>query len=175
MKTLSIRQPWSHAILHLGKRLENRDWAGCAYRGPVLLHAGQSVGTRRDFSDAAEAILDLLAEQDMLDPSDTEREERFREDCLGIKAVGAEALFLPGAPLLRGGIVGRARIVGTINPKTAEAFFREHPEQRAWWSAGFALVLADVETLPFVPWKGARGLFDVQEDYAAIAAARGAA
>lgn len=39
MKTLSIRQPWAHAILHLGKDVENRSWA-TRYRGTLLIHAG---------------------------------------------------------------------------------------------------------------------------------------
>ena len=26
MKALTIRQPWAHAILHLGKNIENRKW-----------------------------------------------------------------------------------------------------------------------------------------------------
>lgn len=27
MKALTLRQPWAHAILHLGKNVENRSWA----------------------------------------------------------------------------------------------------------------------------------------------------
>jgi len=47
MKALSVRQPWAHAILHLGKRVENRDWRGCNYRGPVLLHASKTLVLRK--------------------------------------------------------------------------------------------------------------------------------
>jgi hypothetical protein len=39
MKALTIRQPWAHAILNLGKDVENRSWRR-NYRGPVLIHAG---------------------------------------------------------------------------------------------------------------------------------------
>jgi hypothetical protein len=30
-----------------------------------------------------------------------------------------------------------------------------------WYEGGFALVLAGVEPLPFIPWKGSLGFFDV--------------
>jgi hypothetical protein len=36
---LSIRQPWAHAILHLGKDVENRPWR-THYRGRILIQAG---------------------------------------------------------------------------------------------------------------------------------------
>lgn len=41
MKCLSVHQPWAHAILHLGKNVENRAWA-TRYRGPLLIHAAKS-------------------------------------------------------------------------------------------------------------------------------------
>lgn len=41
MRILTVRQPWAHAIVHLGKDVENRtrNIAG-DYRGPVAIHAG---------------------------------------------------------------------------------------------------------------------------------------
>lgn len=39
MRILTVRQPWAHAILYLGKDVENRVWT-TPYRGPVALHAG---------------------------------------------------------------------------------------------------------------------------------------
>lgn len=41
MLALSIHQPWAHAILHLGKSVENRTWS-TPYRGPLLIHAAKS-------------------------------------------------------------------------------------------------------------------------------------
>jgi hypothetical protein len=38
MRVLTIRQPWVHAILDLGKDVENRVWR-THYRGPLLIHA----------------------------------------------------------------------------------------------------------------------------------------
>ena len=41
MRILTVRQPWAHAIIRLGKDVENRprNIAG-DYRGPVAIHAG---------------------------------------------------------------------------------------------------------------------------------------
>lgn len=39
MKALTITQPWSHGIIHLGKDIENRDWQ-TKVRGTVAIHAG---------------------------------------------------------------------------------------------------------------------------------------
>lgn len=41
VKVLSIRQPWAHAIMRLGKDVENRSWP-THYRGPLLIHAGKT-------------------------------------------------------------------------------------------------------------------------------------
>lgn len=38
IKALTVRQPWAHAIVHLGKDVENRSWR-THYRGPLLIHA----------------------------------------------------------------------------------------------------------------------------------------
>lgn len=90
MKALSIRQPWAWAILHAGKRVENRDWKGCAYRGPLLIHASKGC-TRQEYSDAA----DFIAER------------RYADNYLG--------LVVPELPPLealdRGGVVGVCRVI----------------------------------------------------------------
>jgi len=44
VKALSIRQPWAHAVLHLGKDVENRIWA-TRYRGLLVVHAPKTVDT----------------------------------------------------------------------------------------------------------------------------------
>jgi hypothetical protein len=40
MKCLSVLQPWSWAILHGGKTVENRTW-NTSHRGPLLIHTGK--------------------------------------------------------------------------------------------------------------------------------------
>lgn len=54
MRILSVQQPWAHAILYLGKDVENRTWA-TAYRGPLLIHAGRSRGRLGDLGDGEPA------------------------------------------------------------------------------------------------------------------------
>ena len=49
-KTISIRQPWAYAILHLGKTIENRGWHS-SYRGTLLIHASKSC-TRTEYAEA---------------------------------------------------------------------------------------------------------------------------
>lgn len=42
MKALSIRQPWTWAILHAGKDVENRDWS-TLFRGVIAVHAAKGM------------------------------------------------------------------------------------------------------------------------------------
>jgi len=43
MNALSVKQPWAHAIIFLGKPVENRDWRyPPAYRGPLIIHASKT-------------------------------------------------------------------------------------------------------------------------------------
>jgi len=42
VKAVSIRQPWAHAIIYLGKNVENRRWA-TRHRGPLLVHAAKTI------------------------------------------------------------------------------------------------------------------------------------
>ena len=51
---LSVRQPWAHTILHLGKDIENRSWAW-DYRGPLVIHASKN-GSRQDYESAVQWI-----------------------------------------------------------------------------------------------------------------------
>lgn len=50
MRILTVRNPWAHAIVHLGKDVENRvtSIAG-SYRGPVAIHVGLAFPTTRDY------------------------------------------------------------------------------------------------------------------------------
>lgn len=99
MKALSIRQPWAWAILHAGKRVENRSWY-CHYRGPILIHASKGM-TRGEVEDFIEFILapEIWA------------------------ATKFPPLPPPPANLPRGGIVGRAVIVDCISESRDPWFF----------------------------------------------------
>src|SRR5678816_1962262 len=56
LKGLSIRQPWAEAIMHHGKRVENRTFY-TTYRGPILIHVSKS-GTHAEFAEAARWMTD---------------------------------------------------------------------------------------------------------------------
>lgn len=42
MRAISVRQPWAWLIVAGVKRVENRTWA-TSFRGPLLIHASQTV------------------------------------------------------------------------------------------------------------------------------------
>lgn len=138
MRALSIRQPWLWAILEGGKRVENRDWASCSYRGPILLHASKGC-TRDEYEDASYSIVDM------------------RDDLRRHGELGPELIPIP--PLKeqpRGVLLGIASIVHVVR----------HPEYpsgyRGYRVAGaLGLELADVRRLPPVPFKGMLGFFNV--------------
>lgn len=149
MKALSVRQPWVHAILHLGKRIENRKWY-CHYRGPLLLHVGGSVGLG-EYEDAVDGML-----------------------AMGV--IRSPSEVPPRDALPRGGLIARARVVACLRPTEGTAArtgsnvytqtrARPNVNGGSWhvpWC--FGIVLADVAPLPaFVPYKGCLGLFNVPD------------
>lgn len=93
MKALSIRQPWAWAILHAGKRIENRDWKGCSYRGPLLIHAAKGC-TRAEYFAAKRWMFD--------------------RDLITVRAVTNGPGFPPLDEMGRGGIVGVCDIVDVV-------------------------------------------------------------
>jgi hypothetical protein len=158
VKALSIRQPWAWAILHAGKRIENRDWRSCHYRGPLLIHAAKGC-TRQEYDDA---VCDM-AKHGLIYTT-------------GIHGGDPRAPLIPwltGATndwtgplernLYRGGIVGVCNLVGVID-RNGHTFGAQGVDiDRRWFSGPIGLVLADIRPLPFVPLKGALGFFDVPD------------
>jgi hypothetical protein len=116
MKAISIQQPWAWAILHAGKRIENRSWS-TRWRGPLLIHAGKAWS------------------------SSQEGDRRYLISCFGLDVP-------QGLPL--GGIVGLCDLVDVITAS---------PDR--WFEGPFGWVLDNVEPLPFRPYRGALGLFEV--------------
>lgn len=135
MKALSIRQPWVWAIMHAGKRIENRDWY-CGYRGPILLHASKwwdaheiDATMRFDIKEAGDPALLKVAPFTSLNT---------------LRASG-------------GHLLARADIVGCLRPGDPVP-----PGQEAWYMGSFGIVLANVEALSTpIPCRGQLGLFDV--------------
>lgn len=156
MMALSIRQPWCFAILHLGKRLENRTWS-TRYRGPILIHASKAM-TRDEYDEVSFFV-----------------QYHYPE----LAPAGAPDLMLPPFDDLdRGGIVGRANLVDCVRSKQALPFGKSRAwgdmHIVPWWQGPVGFVLDDVQPLPFVPCKGKLGLFetdirvDVSQDGRAV-------
>lgn len=65
----------------------------------------------------------------------------------------------------RGGIVGVCNVVGVIDRGAyVDRAYPSDPAHRIespWYEGSLGLMLADVQPLPFMPYKGALGFFDV--------------
>lgn len=155
MKALSLYPFWCPAIVggdwrtgrlasDADKDIENRvRWSGSSFRGELLIHAGKAVDPREYAGCVAFAEARGL---------------RWRPD--------------PIEQVVTGGIVGLARVVDVIMPngkihagpghRPSDAWDVAHPKAKSRWYMGhFALVLEDRVPLPFMPWRGAQGLFAV--------------
>lgn len=164
IKILSGRQPWWYWLLH-GKSIENRVAESSAhkgllrYRGWLLLHASASIGSIDEFDDACHFIRGIASREDWDD---------FARAC---RVHGARNCFVPREALARGGIIGRARCVGLIEPdgrpygqEGSDAVATYKPDMRWHIPGQWGHILADVKPCPFVPWKGALGLQDAPQE-----------
>jgi len=137
MKAISIRQPWAWAILHAGKRIENRGWS-TRHRGPILLHVSAGL-TKREYQEFQLFLATLPQEMQKSVPS-----------------------LPPMAALPRGGIVGRANLVDVLDytkdtPPSGQA---------EWFFGPYGFLLDDVREVPFVPYRGELSLFNVPAELA---------
>jgi len=135
---LSLRQPWAWLVVHGGKDVENRRWS-TRFRGEFLVHAAK--GMTADEYDGAVSFV------------------------AGVRGFGWDeaAAFLPTPKaLVRGGIIGRARLVDVIPPCCPGEFVVADCACGHPWHMGqqFGFVLADVVELPFEPLTGKLGFFD---------------
>lgn len=48
VRAITVKQPWTWAIAHGGKTIENRS-RGTSYRGPLLIHAGKGWSSRGEY------------------------------------------------------------------------------------------------------------------------------
>jgi hypothetical protein len=132
MKALSLRQPGVWLVLHAGKTIENRRW-NTAFRGEFLIHAAKGM-TRTEYREALE---------------------------FAVEEGGINAERIPGFnELRRGGIVGRARLVGVLPP-----FLPMEDRLRHRWHVPeqFGFVLEGIEALPFTPCGGALGFWEAPD------------
>ncbi len=96
MKTLSILQPWAHAILHFRKDIENRDWR-TNFRGRFLIHVGKG------FDEDGQQFL-------------------LRMDMRGELPGGVP----PRSMYLRGGILGSAVLRDCVRASDSRWFFGDY-------------------------------------------------
>ena len=134
MRALSIRQPWASLILKAGKNIENREWP-TKYRGRILVHAAKGM-TRAEHEDAIAFAVEAIR----ADPRNAD----------ATKKVTLRELGFAFDDLPRGGIVGSVEIVDCV--RTSDS---------PWFVGSYGFVLRDPQPLPFTPWKGQLGFFDV--------------
>jgi hypothetical protein len=135
MIALSIRQPWASLILKAGKDVENRCWP-TKFRGRILIHAAKGM-TRDEHEDAIEfAVMAIKA-----NPRD------------GAKTTTLRALGFAFEDLPRGGIIGSVEIVDCVSRS-------ESP----WFMGEYGFLLRDPRPLPFRPFKGQLGFFNVPDE-----------
>ena len=150
MRGLSIRHPWAWAIVHAGKRIENRSQY-FDYRGPVFIHASK-----------------------IRVPKTTKVPSWFLDEWREMKRIllraGVDIKSLPSVSFSSlaaksGGIIGQARIVDCIlvDGMAVGPQKKRHPlANDPWYTGEYGLVLQDVRPLPFVPYRGALGLWYVK-------------
>lgn len=130
---LSLRQPWAWMVVHGGKTIENRKW-NTTRRGPILIHAAKGM-TKAEYDSAVYFA----------------------------HVVNPELAIPDMAKLLRGGIIGRARIVDVLEPCLPSN--GRYPCTHGWhMPEQHGFVLEDIEPLPFRPLRGELGFFKVAAD-----------
>ena len=138
-KALSIRQPWAWAILNAGKRIENRP-RRFHYRGPICLHASKA-DYRKEIATYRWTCQDVCAAQWHSPLSGPRRNDP------GPKLTDLTPAHYDQLDL--GGIVGTADIIDCVEESDSP-----------WFFGPYGLVLDNVQSLQFIPVKGALGLFD---------------
>ncbi|OAN76677.1 hypothetical protein A8B82_14860 [Sulfitobacter sp. EhC04] len=136
-RALSIRQPWVWAILNAGKRIENRP-RRFNYRGPICLHASLYEPKAIDY----ESVLHVLR----VKHGDHGERQITREDG------NIASMHHSNEGRARGGIIGTADIVDCIETS-----------DEPWFFGPYGLVLENIQPVPFIPVKGALGLFRWKE------------
>lgn len=164
MKALSFLQPWGWAVLHGGKRIDNRIRKDgrmtyvCRHRGQMLIHVSAGKGPRvhgidSDGNPTSSTYVDWAA--------------AWMREQWQLKA----SCPIPPNDVPRGGIIGCCIVVAHVDPDgdvfshIGDACPQRWPALDMRWhmTGSYGLVLADVEPLPFIPWRGALGLFEVPD------------
>lgn len=62
MKALSVKQPWAHCIIHLGKSIENRTWY-TGHRGVIAIHASKTKPTIAEIRECAGVLAEVYPDR----------------------------------------------------------------------------------------------------------------
>ena len=172
MKTipcLSIRQPWAWAIVHGYKPIENRTW-NTGFRGRLLIHAGKT------WKDGEKEDLAALRHQfphipwpETFDLGGIVGEAVM----LGVVSRNAECLQWTDGLIMEPG----CRVCGCTEhdcrqcvEKTGQPCSWADAEKTIcsacapWFCGPFGFVLIEARVLPFTPWRGSQGFFNVPTD-----------
>lgn len=134
-RALSIRQPWAWAIINAGKRIENRS-RRTHYRGRICIHVSLYEPKGADYHACLEVIRQVKGDYGTMWGLTREQ---------GTIA----SMHYSNEGRVRGGIIGTAEIVDCIEAS-------DDP----WFFGPYGWVLDNVQPVPFVPVKGALGLFN---------------
>lgn len=138
MKAITLIQPWSYAVAHLGKPVENRTW--CPPRQVVGQRIAIHAGKKLDEDACVTVALRLMGQ-----PQDL-------PDTFVHGAVEAVAT-LAGFVVVEN---GHARAFGRADVRLMNS---------AWWVGPVGWHLTDVVALPKpVPCRGAQGLWTLTDD-----------
>jgi hypothetical protein len=150
LRALSFQRPWTDAILHAGKRVENRvKWSASSFRGWFLIHASKGW----DKNALAFQIDRNLRWQVPL------RDDKPIAGIVGFARV--VDVIMPNG-VRHAGEGHKPSIAMQHGPFTTSII---HPLfNDPWYMNAFALVLDDVRELPFIPCKGALGFFRPPSD-----------
>lgn len=185
LKAISLTRPWPHAILHLGKRVENRSHAQFArHRGPLLLHAAKS------WEDDIDTPLGVAWDDPLLLRTKSAHPTGIVGRCRVVAAVRpcwycdgrGKVRSPPGRYSAAAGdlkhectvpqcVKGATFLDDDLNTVLAGHHVSELIEaedveaELRWWQGGHAIVLADVEALEEpIPWRGALGLWRAPDE-----------
>jgi hypothetical protein len=142
MKALSIRNPWAWLIAHGFKSIENRDW-DTKFRGTFLIHASKGM-TQDEAEDCFDHCRSIPGMRDAI-----------------IAAYPNTLNWRNLKDNHSGGIIGIANLVHVVHERDkAHLTARDAP----WFFGKYGFVIEDARPLPFMPYKGQLGWFDVEYD-----------
>src|SRR5690348_6608283 len=171
MKALTLTQPWASLVAIGAKRIETRSWS-TSYRGPLAIHAAKgfpksaqeftqvppvSVLFGRHYEYPRGVVLATCRLVNCV-PTQTLLREAACERCDGKGTVDSWQDGMPGQEYCPTCDGNRVVFVPGGKLSTQEQQFGDYGEGRYAW------MLDDIQPVPFIPAKGALGLWEWTQD-----------